>query len=717
MSGNLQVSMLLKAVDQASSVLKQVSQNANALAERAARFSKDGQNQTQRAYRETAQVFNRGVADQSRSASTLAERAARSAKDGQTQTQRAYRETAQVFNRGVSDQARQSERAAQSREQASVRAENAIQREITQTEAAYRRVSRAATSSATAQQRAFAGVSTQARRTTTDLQAMKRQQEQIVRQTRQSTGGGGMGNTAMAVGGGVIAGGYAASRPIGETMSYDRRLAMMSNTAYSDKNLAGRQAGMKELDTAIVHSVRTGGGTREDAAETLDGLLASGAISQKSAMNLLPTLQKFSTATGADPKALGDIAIRGMQTFGIKESELPKALDMAIMAGQKGGFELKDMAKWLPQQMAAGKQAGLSGMGGFAKLLAANQASVITAGSKDEAGNNLVNLLAKINSNDTKADLKKLHIDLPGTLAKARSEGTDGLDAFVGIVDHVVGKDKRFAELKKQAASAPTKSVEKQDAMNGMADILQGSAIGKVIQDRQALMALVALMNNRDYVKGIEKQLPNAAGTGEANFQTIAATDDFKVKQAANENAIAKQKALGGVNGVVGDGADWWTRFARDNPLFATATSGSIETGKVAASAGGVTGTLLLLQRFLGASGKVAATEAAPSVFSRVAAAAAPAVGPFAAGVAPLGVMAGVTAWAQKEDKSTETNFLVGLSKWLDGFIGKQAEFDSRREAQLQSLLTTPIKVVVEVKDGNIVAQMNQWQVIKEKRF
>uniref|UniRef100_UPI002595DC72 hypothetical protein n=1 Tax=uncultured Deefgea sp. TaxID=1304914 RepID=UPI002595DC72 len=73
--------------------------------------------------------------------------------------------------------------------------------------------------------------------------------------------------------------------------------------------------------------------------------------------------------------------------------------------------------------------------------------------------------------------------------------------------------------------------------------------------------------------------------------------------------------------------------------------------------------------------------------------------------------------WAQKEDKSTETNFLVGLSKWLDGFIGKQAEFDSRREAQLQSLLTTPIKVVVEVKNGNIVAQMNQWQVTQEKRF
>ena len=50
----------------------------------------------------------------------------------------------------------------------------------------------------------------------------------------------------------------------------------------------------------------------------------------------------------------------------------------------------------------------MSGMGGLAKLLAANQAAVITAGTKDEAGNNLVNLLAKINSQDTAKDASKI---------------------------------------------------------------------------------------------------------------------------------------------------------------------------------------------------------------------------------------------------------------------------------------------------------------------
>lgn len=206
MSGNLQVSMLLKAVDQASSVLKQVSQNANALAERAARTAKDGQNQTQRAYRETSQVFNRSVTDQTRLA----------------------------------------ERAAQTREQSSSRAENAIQREVAQTEAAYRRVNQASTASATAQQRAFAGVSAQARRTTTDLQTMARQQEQVARQTRQGGGASVVGAVA-----GITAAGMVLQRPMMDQRDYDLRLRYVANTTFDDrKTVAGREQGVGELDAA-----------------------------------------------------------------------------------------------------------------------------------------------------------------------------------------------------------------------------------------------------------------------------------------------------------------------------------------------------------------------------------------------------------------------------------------------------------------------------------
>jgi CO/xanthine dehydrogenase Mo-binding subunit len=57
------------------------------------------------------------------------------------------------------------------------------------------------------------------------------------------------------------------------------------------------------------------------------------------------------------------------------------ALNMAMQAGQAGGFELKDA--WRPQAMAAGATA--VGAGRLQRILASMQASVITAGSKDEA--------------------------------------------------------------------------------------------------------------------------------------------------------------------------------------------------------------------------------------------------------------------------------------------------------------------------------------------
>jgi hypothetical protein len=76
----------------------------------------------------------------------------------------------------------------------------------------------------------------------------------------------------------------------------------------------------------------------------------------------LPTLQKYSTASGADAKDLAQIAIRLKQSFGITDEQLPTALNMAIKSGQLGSFELKDQAKWLPQQLAAANALGMRGL-------------------------------------------------------------------------------------------------------------------------------------------------------------------------------------------------------------------------------------------------------------------------------------------------------------------------------------------------------------------
>ncbi|XLV71482.1 phage tail tape measure protein [Ralstonia syzygii subsp. celebesensis] len=127
-------------------------------------------------------------------------------------------------------------------------------------------------------------------------------------------------------------------------------------------------------------------------------MIASGTVSDTDAMKMLPGIMKAATASNTDANALATIAIRAKQSFRISAEDMPQILSAAMVAGQAGGFELKDMAKWLPQQMAVAGNLGLSGKEGFAKLAAWNQASVITAGTRDEAGNNLRDLLNELNT-------------------------------------------------------------------------------------------------------------------------------------------------------------------------------------------------------------------------------------------------------------------------------------------------------------------------------
>lgn len=446
-----------------------------------------------------------------------------------------------------------------------MRTEQNIQREIQRTEAAYDRLKRSGTLS----------MGEQARAADAAKNRIRELNNEMGKYTLGQRIAGGF-NTGRNVAAGALAAGYVMSRPVNQTMDYGMRLAGMANTAFNDRNTAGRIAGKAELNDAIVKSVRVGGGTRDGAATALDTLIASGTMESQDAMGMLPSLMKASTASGADAGELAQIGIRSMQTMKIKPADMGRVFDMAISAGQQGGFELKDMAKWLPQQMAVAKLSGLTGTSGLAKLLAANQASAITAGTKDEAGNNLVNFLAKINSRDTAVDAQKQGINLSGTLAAARGKGVDSLDAFVGIVDAVVVKDKNYQAL--QAKLKTATGEDRKAILESQADILQGSAIGKIMQDFQAVKALVGIMSNRDYMSGVQKNVLAEAnakpgeGATDKNYAVISAEAGFKTQQALNEKTFATQAAFENLTPLVGAVADGFAAIAQEYPVFTSAT-------------------------------------------------------------------------------------------------------------------------------------------------
>nr|DAX99765.1 MAG TPA: minor tail protein [Caudoviricetes sp.] len=508
-------------------------------------------------------------------------------------TLKARDQASRVFQRAQSQIKRSTKAMASARETLGVRSEHKIQQEINHTIAAYNRLKRSGT--ATSRELARAAEATRTKIAGLNAEMGKTSWGQRL---------GNVGTAIASVGAGMAAGAMVMAHPMKKEMDYDRRLAMVSNTAFSDRDVAGRIAGKKELHDAVKSAVETGGGTKEEALGALDKLLASGTVKAETAMKLLPTLQKGAVATGASTEDLSAIAISAMQQFGISEDQIGAVLDKAVAAGQAGNFELADMARWLPQQMAAAKSAGLSGMDGFEALLVANQQARVTAGTSDEAGNNLVNLLAKLTSKETADRFSKLEIkgkdgkthgiDFIKSMENEKKQGKNSIEAFGSIMDMVVGEDKRYQALKAKLKTA--KKEEQQALIEQMTNLVEGTAIGQIISDRQALMALLGIRNNVELGKQVKEEVTNSDGATDKSHKVVMSTNSAKVEQAKNAVEFAQMEGMKSFNNALGDAATKLAEYAKVYPnLTSTLTTAGTVITALSTAAIAASGALALL--------------------------------------------------------------------------------------------------------------------------
>lgn len=508
-------------------------------------------------------------------------------------TLKARDQASRVFQRAQSQIKQSTKAMASARETLGVRSEHKIQQEINHTIAAYNRLKRSGT--ATSRELARAAEATRSKIAGLNAEMGKTSWGQRL---------GNVGTAIASVGAGMAAGAMVMAQPMKKEMDYDRRLAMVSNTAFSDRDVAGRIAGKKELHDAVKSAVETGGGTKEEALGALDKLLASGTVKAETAMKLLPTLQKGAVATGASTEDLSAIAISAMQQFGISEDQIGAVLDKAVAAGQAGNFELADMARWLPQQMAAAKSAGLSGMDGFEALLVANQQARVTAGTSDEAGNNLVNLLAKLTSKETADRFSKLEIkgkdgkthgiDFIKSMENEKKQGKNSIEAFGSIMDMVVGEDKRYQALKAKLKTA--KKEEQQALIEQMTNLVEGTAIGQIISDRQALMALLGIRNNVELGKQVKEEVTNSDGATDKSHKVVMSTNSAKVEQAKNAVEFAQMEGMKSFNNALGDAATKLAEYAKAYPyLTSTLTTAGTVITALSTAAIAASGALALL--------------------------------------------------------------------------------------------------------------------------
>ena len=351
--------------------------------------------------------------------------------------------------------------------------------------------------------------------------------------------GGAMG-TARDAGAGLMAGGDVAARAVQKPIAYEKQLAEMANSTYRKRDVAGRIEGMKDLDEAVKEAIRIGGGSREQAAGAL-GTMIRGDLDSATARRLLPLVQKTATASQADPNELAAILVKGIKQGQFKVDEAEEVLEMALRAGDAGQFELKDQARWLPQLFSEGK--GMKGKEGYKQHLANLQAIAEVTGSSDQAGNAYYNLLGKLTAPDTAKNLEDFGVNLPKELEKAAKEGEDPVSAFVRIVEErVVNTNKSYKKIKAQLAAA--KGPERQALLKQAEEILQGSAVGRILQDREARLGFVGIMSQGETKKSVLAELDNAKGAIDASYKVMASTTDVQLQQAANEKDIAASAAF-----------------------------------------------------------------------------------------------------------------------------------------------------------------------------
>lgn len=398
------------------------------------------------------------------------------------------------------------------------------------------------------------------RRTTGELRDMGRAADQAeARVGKLGESLGRMGNLVGKAGSlfaGFKAGQAVLADPRERAQTYELSLAKLSNVLFNDRRtVAGRQAGQTELDAAVRKASREGV-TREDALAGLQVVGAAGGIDRKDAMGMLPTLAKFSVAGDASMEDVAALAVKSMKTSDISAENMPRALEMALIQGQLGNFDFKDMAKWLPQQMAVAKSMlGMSGLNDLNQLLAVNQLAANTAGNNAEAGNNVVNFLSKINAHETQAAFAKSGIDLSGSLARAREKGTSPIDAFLNLMQQEFGKDKGYAALqtKLQAARASGDKPGETKTLEAMSGIMSGSVLGKFMPDRQALAGMAGVMNNRQGLADLQREAAGRVGEADLSQQTLLATSAMKNRIADSSEQARQFDALKGLNDTLAD--------------------------------------------------------------------------------------------------------------------------------------------------------------------
>ena len=280
--------------------------------------------------------------------------------------------------------------------------------------------------------------------------------------------------------------------PVQAAQEFDRALAEMG----AKGNLTAEQ--MTAIGDAAKATSSQMNQFATDIVKAQDFLVGMG-LDVERATKAMPSIARAATATGASLEDLSKAGFAAMSNLGVAAEGLGRSFDIMAAAGKAGGFELRDMAQYLPSITALASSKGMTGAEGLAQIASALQIVRRGAGDASEAATNFNNILQKINSNDAIKNFRKKGIDIQQVLKDAKANGTDPLEASLRAINQAIGGDL--------------------------------SRLGEIFSDAQVQKGLIPLLTGmEDYIR-LRDEAARADGVISTDFARMMQTSVEQVKQ------------------------------------------------------------------------------------------------------------------------------------------------------------------------------------------
>lgn len=253
---------------------------------------------------------------------------------------------------------------------------------------------------------------------------------------------------------------------------------------------------------------------RNELAEAVNQMVAGG-MEVDRALDLAPLVAKFSIGQGATSVETARMIQALQQNARITDpGQMGKALEAIAFLGKAGSFESADMARWFPVLLAEMQKIGITGQDSVTQLGAMLQVQMKTAGTADEAANNLKNWFSKIGSNETANNYKKAGVDYEAKMREAIGKGWSTLEAsFVLARAYIERTDPAKAKQLADAAKGINSEADPAKRRAQIAAFEDTMKTGDLFNDMQVKAALTAYLQNADLYQRLKKD--SAQPTGE----------------------------------------------------------------------------------------------------------------------------------------------------------------------------------------------------------